>query len=368
MAKLTERYPATVLKNDDDERRGRIKVACIGLLGDEESELPMWVEPTLDWGWFYVPDVGEVVEIEVVAGTDLDEHFGQASIDNLDVRWRGKRFYNTAEGTVGEADQDPEVDARLVHAEFKTNYGKRRGFATPWGHVIIFDDTDGDHRISITHSAEQLKHGEAFADEAKFTRIEIEPDGSMKAQLIGKHLIHFQTEGNKLLITLDEEQHKIELDANIPKLEATLAEGNSGILLDDSAQLFDAYVDGGNGAVRLDNTAPSLEVALGGGAGALVDQADGDTVTTLGDGAEAVMIASEMESWLNDTYTPAIADMHDNHFHPLADYLVPLIPVTTGPTIVGTTPGGAPMAPVVPAMLEDYDSAITSQKVFFPAN
>ena len=399
MAKLTERFPATVTSiedEDSDPQRGRIKVACAGLLGDEESELPMWVEPALDWGHFYIPDVGEIVEVEVVAGTEQDEHIGQSSIDNLDIRWRGKRFYTTGEGTVGEQDQDPEVDARLVHAEFlDPNYGKRRGFATPWGHIVFFDDTDGDHRIVVMHSAEQLPHGEPFEDATKYTRVEIEPDGSIKAHLIGKHQFHLQTDPDgegivelnmtydepdgtpkhtikldantpELKITLAEEEHIVHLDGSVPKLEATLASANSGILLDDAAELFDAFVAAGDGAIRLDNTVPSLEVALGGGAGALIDQPDGDTVTTLGDGAEQAMIASEMEAWLNDTYTPAIADMHDNHVHPLNQYIAPLIPLSAVPCLPGGPP--SPDVPVVPASLEDYDSAITSEKLYFPAN
>lgn len=429
MSVIRETYPATVTVNDDDEQRGRIRVACAGLMGDEESDLPMWVEPALDWGWFYIPDVGEIVEIEFTTSSEEDEHFGQASIDNPDVRWKGKRFYTTGEGTVGEQDQDPEKDARLVHSEFKTNYGKRRGFATPWGHVIIFDDTDGDHRISISHSAEQLPHGEAFADETKYTRIEIEPDGSIKAQLIGKHSLHFQTVANKLELLMDiqngTEQHKIEYDANvphlkvemdtaqqvvtldgsIPKLEASLASGvhvmkldgsipemkatlaseaqslhldgatpklevllasaNSGMTLDDSTSSLKAFVDGGDNSVELDGTTPSLNVGLGGGAGALIDQADDSTVTTLGDGAVSAVIAENLQAWLNDTYTPAIADMHDNHYHPFPEYLIPLVPISQGPTLPGTSPFTNGL-PVVPALLEQYDTGITSTHLVFP--
>lgn len=325
MAVIREAYVATVTVNEDDEQRGRIRVTCAGLMGDEESELPMWVEPTLDWGWFYVPDVGEIVEVEITSNSEEDEHFGQSSIDNLDIRWRGKRFYTNAEGAVGDKDQDPAVDARKVHAEFLTNYGKRRGFATPWGHTILFDDTDGDHRIVIVHSAEQLAHGKALGT-AKQTRMEIEPDGSFKITMLDKHTFHVQTEGNKLLISLDGDSHKIELDAN----------------------------------------GSSLAVTIDGGVGLNLVGKDADAVTQLGDGAVSAVIAENLESWLNDVYTPAIADMHDNHFHPLPDYVAPLIPQATAPTIPGVTPGGPPMAPVIPAVLESYDGAITSTHLVFP--
>ena len=142
---ISETYDATVMAIDADEPnpRGRIKVACVGLLGDEDATLPMWVEPAFDWGWFYVPDVGEIVEVEVVTSTEQDEQFGQASIDNLDIRWRGKRNYT-------DEEVEGENEARPVPEDFKTNYGKRRGFATPNGHIIYFDDTEGKQKIQIT--------------------------------------------------------------------------------------------------------------------------------------------------------------------------------------------------------------------------
>jgi len=136
---VRETYPAIVMDNQDDEQRGRIKVACAALLGDEESELPMWVEPDYDWGWFYVPDVDEQVEIVVTTSSDMDEAYGQSSIDDLDVRWRNKRYYT---------DEDAEKPTP-IHEDFLTNYGKRRGFATPNGHILFFDDTEGKEKIQL---------------------------------------------------------------------------------------------------------------------------------------------------------------------------------------------------------------------------
>ena len=73
----TERYEAVVSSNEDEEQRGRIQVTCPALLGDDITVLPCWLEPIHDWGWFYVPDVGEQVEIEIAASDELDETFGQ---------------------------------------------------------------------------------------------------------------------------------------------------------------------------------------------------------------------------------------------------------------------------------------------------
>lgn len=137
-----EEHDAIVSSIDDEEQRGRIQVACAGLLGDEETILPYWIEPELDWGWFYVPDVGEIVEIKVIVGGYEDESFGQSGIDVPNPTWRGKRTW-TSEETDGENIPRP------IPEDFKTNYGKRRGFATPAGHILFFDDTEGKEVIEI---------------------------------------------------------------------------------------------------------------------------------------------------------------------------------------------------------------------------
>lgn len=181
----TEKYPAVVSSTEDPEQRGRLKVTCAALTGDEESDLPEWVEPSPDWGWFVIPEVGEVVEIEVVTGTIEDESYGQASIDNLDARWRGVRFYGNEEG------QAPTP----INPEFLTNYGKRRGFATPLGHYIIFDDTAGAPKIVLTW----VKNVDAGAEE--ISQLIIDTDGTTKMAVLGKHSIHLKA--NELEVKLD---------------------------------------------------------------------------------------------------------------------------------------------------------------------
>jgi len=130
-----EPHTAVVSDNLDPETRGRIQVRSLSLLGSDDVVLHIWIEPCFDWGWFYVPDIGEQVEIEVVSGSDKDEIPGQAFLEAPDFRWRGKRFYSTSQP---------------VPSDFKVNYGKRRGFATPGGHIFIFDDTPGLETITLT--------------------------------------------------------------------------------------------------------------------------------------------------------------------------------------------------------------------------
>lgn len=138
---MTATYPAKVTFNQDPDKRGVIRVACVGIMGDEDVEVPVDVEPVHDWGFFFVPDIGELVEVECLEGSDEDEQPGQMSIDNLDLKWRSARYYTD--------DEDGDKPT-LIHSKFtEKNYGKRRGFATPAGHVFMFDDTEGAEEMTL---------------------------------------------------------------------------------------------------------------------------------------------------------------------------------------------------------------------------
>jgi hypothetical protein len=130
----TERHIAVVADTSDPENRFRIKVKCGALLGSEKVVYNQWVEPKLTWGFVLVPDVGEQVEIEVDAGSSTDEVRGQSFLSTPNVRWCGDRFFS------------PTVTPNEM---FQTNYGKRRGFCTPGGHVLCFDDTEGARKINL---------------------------------------------------------------------------------------------------------------------------------------------------------------------------------------------------------------------------
>jgi hypothetical protein len=147
-------YPATVTAINDPEQRGRIRVACSAMMGDEETEMPHWCDPVYEWGWFIVPDPGEIVDIIVDESAADDEHRGQISIGQLNPRWKGRYW--------GGADTETK---RPVPEDFKTNYGKRRGFATPGGHVMMFDDTEGAKKVSLTWKGADNEYAYMAADE-----------------------------------------------------------------------------------------------------------------------------------------------------------------------------------------------------------
>jgi len=163
MPAIWEKYLAQVTDNQDKDQLGRIRVSCPDLVGAylEESQdivIEGWIDPIHDWSWFYIPDVDEVVEIEILVSSDEDEVAMQSAMYNPQIRWRGKRYWG------GEETNQP----RPVPDDFKTNYGKRRGFATPRGHVFLFDDTEGDELITLK-----------LAKNEDFVSLELNKDGEV---------------------------------------------------------------------------------------------------------------------------------------------------------------------------------------------
>lgn len=178
-ATITERHEGIVTSVEDEDSLGRIKCTCPGITGDEETELPFWLEPAHDWGWFYLPDVDEVVEIEVVVSSPQDEIFGQTTLEAPNPRWRSKRFYN---------------EDHPIHPDFTAeNYGKRRGWATPTGHIFIIDDEANTIRISwmTDPESEDSDRNTVLIDEESI-------------KLIFKEKHQIVLEDTKVTVTLDE--------------------------------------------------------------------------------------------------------------------------------------------------------------------
>lgn len=203
MSIIVERFEAVVTDNQDPDEDFRIKVKCAGVLGDEESNLPFWIQPCFDWGWVYVPDVDEQVEIEMVVSSDQDESFGQSIIEAPDLRWRGKRYYS-----------NDEENPTIFNDIFKENYGKRRGFATPNGHYFVFDDTDDKRLISLN-----WQNGDD-----DFTKISIENDGALKIERSDKATLHLKDDELEML-----------LDGNGAGVKITGKDGDTVTLLGDNA-------------------------------------------------------------------------------------------------------------------------------------
>jgi hypothetical protein len=182
MANTEETHRATVTDTDDPEKRGRIKVTSSSLLGSSDADVAGWIEPVWGWGWFTVPDVGESIEIVVAAQGDMDESFGQASLEEPDIRWRGARMWTTEDGDT----------PRVVPDDFTTtNYGKRRGFATPQGHLLMFDDTEGKEKVTL------MWHGVREGAD-KFGLFTLDEDGSVVMSNINGSLLYMNAKDGEL--------------------------------------------------------------------------------------------------------------------------------------------------------------------------
>ena len=188
---IEEAHLATVVSIADPESLGRIRVTCQALLDGEDEDLPQWIRPLALWGWFVVPDVGETVEIVAVTGATQDESPGMVSISGLNLRWRGLRQWGNTE----------TEQKRPIPDDFKTNYGKRRGFATPAGHIIWFDDTEGAEAI-------QMKWANKNGDQATF---DMGPDGSIVLTNKGGATIAMDAT-QKTVLVADENDNSIKLE------------------------------------------------------------------------------------------------------------------------------------------------------------
>lgn len=138
-----ETHYGVVTDNDDEEKRGRLKVKCQTLVGFEQ-ELPKWIEPagaifaTAKGGELYLPEKQSVVLLDVTVTDDLDQIPGERFLANPSIRWR----YAPYTSKTGKQPL-PEI--------FITNYPDRRGIVTPGGHSLIFDDKAGTIEIKSSH-------------------------------------------------------------------------------------------------------------------------------------------------------------------------------------------------------------------------
>jgi hypothetical protein len=112
----SDRQTATVDKNTDPAKAGRVKVKLPSMDG---GQYPEWIETIQPAGMVSHPHPGDTVEVELPDGEDIVEFPDEG-------KCLGKR-----------ADA-----ANPVPSEFKTNYPHRRGYKTPGGHLVIFDDKD----------------------------------------------------------------------------------------------------------------------------------------------------------------------------------------------------------------------------------
>lgn len=207
-----ETHVAVVVDTNDPEQKLRIKVKCAGLLGGEGAAITEWIPPKLTWGFVVLPDIDEQVEIEVTTGSDTDEVKGQSFLDSPDMRWTGVRF------------QGPNAYNDMFSS---ANYGKRRGFVTPAGHVLMFDDTAGSEKINLVWHNQDDSYAMFSMDE----------DGSIIIANKNGSMVYLNAKDGELAV-IDENGNSMSMDSN-------------GIKLIDSASNIIEMKGGGSPVIQI---------------------------------------------------------------------------------------------------------------------
>jgi uncharacterized protein involved in type VI secretion and phage assembly len=124
------KYRGLVVDNQDPENRARITVRVPSVLGADE--VSHWAEPCLpfgglaDQGLFMVPEPGAQVWVEFEEG-----NLGKPI-------WTGTTWQQSADVPTEAADRSPNM----------------RQLKTPSGHILSFDDTEGEEEIRLYHPAD----------------------------------------------------------------------------------------------------------------------------------------------------------------------------------------------------------------------
>ncbi|MCB1868417.1 MAG: phage tail protein [Gammaproteobacteria bacterium] len=123
------KYRGLVVDNQDPENRARVTLRVPGVLGSEM--VTHWAEPCLpfgglaDQGLFMVPEIGAQVWVEFEAGNV-----------NKPI-WTGTMWQQSADVPSEAAGRSPDM----------------RELKTPSGHILSFDDTDGEEEFRLYHPA-----------------------------------------------------------------------------------------------------------------------------------------------------------------------------------------------------------------------
>jgi phage baseplate assembly protein gpV len=124
------KYRGLVVDNQDPENRARLTLRVPSVMGSEA--VTHWAEPCLpfgglaDQGLFLVPEVGAQVWVE----------FEEGNVSK--PIWTGTLWQQSADVPAEAADRSPHM----------------RELKTPSGHILSFDDTEGEEEIRLYHPAD----------------------------------------------------------------------------------------------------------------------------------------------------------------------------------------------------------------------
>lgn len=217
---VKEIHVGIVEDNNDPEQRGRIRVRCDTLVGFQTT-FPDYIDPVFPYlagngekatgGWFFIPDPGTKVELEITSTHPHDETFGGISVDAPQIRWRACVFAASVDD---------------INEEFRgDNYPNRKGIVTRDGHGLIFDDTPGDPEVKLFQ-----------ANDAGTSFLAFDENGSATLLTSAGHLL-FMDQENGALSLVDTNQNALVM--NEDGWYITDDDGNM-ISANDSSFLFAA--------------------------------------------------------------------------------------------------------------------------------
>lgn len=179
--KVYGKYRGFVADNADPEQRGRLRLLVPSVLGDA---ITGWALPCLPFGGLADQGLFLVPEVDAQVWVEFEE--GELSLPI----WTG---------TFWQAQGDPPAEAALEEPT-------TRLLKTPAGHLLQFDDADGEERIFLQHPAG--------------AQVEIDPNGTVAI-----------TDAQGAMVTLDADAGELTVaDANGNTLTMT----SSGTTVEDA--------------------------------------------------------------------------------------------------------------------------------------
>ena len=185
------KYRGFVVDNKDPETRGRLKLRVPSVLGEQDTG---WALPCSPFGGLANQGLFMVPEVEAQVWVEFEEGNIQSPI------WVGVFWQQSSDIPEEAAIEEPTT----------------RMLRTPSGHVLQFDDADGDEQFRLAHPAG--------------TEMIIDPQGTVNITDAGGNSFTMDAENNSIVIedsngntmTMDSSGTVIE-DSNGSKIEMTAA-------------------------------------------------------------------------------------------------------------------------------------------------
>jgi uncharacterized protein involved in type VI secretion and phage assembly len=172
------KYSGEVVGNEDEQKRGRIKVKVPAILGEKAEA---WARPCVPYGHFFIPPVGAKVWIEFEGG------------DQRYPIWVGTWYPKDGDPAKGglpkTADKKPP-DSRVIH--------------TPSGHEIELTDKKDEEQIVVKHK------GGSKVTIAKDDKITIKHKDDATIEIEGSKIVVKNKDG--ATVELDGSKAKIKAD------------------------------------------------------------------------------------------------------------------------------------------------------------